>query len=1346
MLKRFTLLCLLSAGVFFMALAQPGPRDGSLKELPLFVDFELFDGINLPQVYPGWQEAKGYLQPQFAGGAWFSANILYGSRTATVNFDLIGLKDEWIISPQFMATETTKISFVAALSRFWDEPAQGNLNFNDSISILVSTNTTQFEFIHVVHSFKQANQPSWIPQRYEFDLSPFAGQLIHLAFYATNGQEANSIAAFHLDDIEIKNAVAADVTPLALLSPVKNTCFQEQTPVTVKIYNDGLEPVASVPVRVRVRGAVNTNLYGIYPGTLLPGESGTFTVGYLDTPPYGEYRFSVQTELADDTFPYNDVLSEVVLQFDQPLELPLPFMNFMGFFSNNLGQIYPGWYEARGKGRPLVAMNTDWQGASYDGARTANVFFAQLGTEDWMVGPKFTATENLVVELRAAAQYIQGGAMMGSDDKLAIMISPDCGENWEEVAVINRQSNLTPSLQPFTFSIPQFAGQDVILAFYATTGSVNDPQQYILHITDVSIKNLYALDAGITRVLAPGNSCGFTSNEELVVEIENFGTQTLSGFQVAFSLNGADPVVETVSQSVAYGQKLVYTFDATLDLTQQEENILSVWTLVSGDENPANDGIYDLALQLSSFDLATQGTYAMGFEPHEDFSDWLVEDGNNDGVTWSLNSDPVHAHSGSHSFSYFSNQTSTPSNDWLFSPCFYLQEGVTYFVSFHYKNRATNWPESLKLNIGQQQNSSAMTQLILDLGQISNSGYLKAQAEFTVTQSGEYYLGWHAYGPADQFGMHIDDITIYQIFENDLALVNVRAPRSKDPNCTLEEVEVMEVQVWNAGTEDFASISVDVYVDDLEPVSFTLTDGLVAGATAWFTLEGGFVLDPYQVYELRIVNTTAGDLNAANDEIHIEQFLHAQYAMGFEPDEDFSDWTVQSLAGVNQWQLVNDVNVAHTGTHSFGIRTDGVGGNTANDDWLFSECFVLEAGKCYEISFWYRSRFSTENLAVYMGTDNQPVAMTQNLISIPSFNSNAYLKATQQFTVEEDGIYYFGWHTMGGTSGRFFIYVDEIRVVEDLGAQPVADPVAEVLDLEVFFQANATNYSTLMWDFGDGNTSEEAQVYHVYESTGTYNVSLTLGSGCVESVYEFTLDLQCIMPADFAWVVDGNTVNFTATGDASAYFWNFGDGTTAYGAVITHTFSNLQPETFNVTMTAFYPCGAVDVDKAVDVEVTKFVLSLVTDGPEVVTVSGGGEYAAGQQVTVVATLESGVGAVFLGWFEDEELLSNELSYVFDMPARNLELIAKVAIQPFVEEFAALNIRMYPNPATEVVFLQSEEPITRMIITSLQGKIVYEQEQLPANARIAVGNLSAGLYLVHITKGTNTATGKLQIVR
>jgi len=55
---------------------------------------------------------------------------------------------------------------------------------------------------------------------------------------------------------------------------------------------------------------------------------------------------------------------------------------------------------------------------------------------------------------------------------------------------------------------------------------------------------------------------------------------------------------------------------------------------------------------------------------------------------------------------------------------------------------------------------------------------------------------------------------------------------------------------------------------------------------------------------------------------------------------------------------------------------------------------------------------------------------------------------------------------------------------------------AEVSDLTVNFTDVSGSTGPWSWNFGDGNTSDEQNPTHTYDSQGTYTVSLTTESGC----------------------------------------------------------------------------------------------------------------------------------------------------------------------------------------------------------------------------------------------------------
>ncbi|MFC1570857.1 PKD domain-containing protein [Candidatus Omnitrophota bacterium] len=107
------------------------------------------------------------------------------------------------------------------------------------------------------------------------------------------------------------------------------------------------------------------------------------------------------------------------------------------------------------------------------------------------------------------------------------------------------------------------------------------------------------------------------------------------------------------------------------------------------------------------------------------------------------------------------------------------------------------------------------------------------------------------------------------------------------------------------------------------------------------------------------------------------------------------------------------------------------------------------------------------------------------------------------------------------------------------------------------------------WNFGDGTTTEgSSRVSHVYTKGGTYNVSVTVDdgqdspcSGASDSIrVNVNTPPDAMMDVTKACCVDMEQ-KFSATsskdpdGDKLSYFWDFGDGQTAEGANVTHTYT-----------------------------------------------------------------------------------------------------------------------------------------------------------------------------------------------
>jgi PKD repeat protein len=128
------------------------------------------------------------------------------------------------------------------------------------------------------------------------------------------------------------------------------------------------------------------------------------------------------------------------------------------------------------------------------------------------------------------------------------------------------------------------------------------------------------------------------------------------------------------------------------------------------------------------------------------------------------------------------------------------------------------------------------------------------------------------------------------------------------------------------------------------------------------------------------------------------------------------------------------------------------------------------------------------------------------------------------------------------------------------------------------------------WDFGDGGRADGASVSHVFDLAGSFLVVLT----AVDSVGQFAtaqhrITLQAAPPPQQppSAAISGPTsartgVPLTFDGSASTagsaaistFAWNFGDGGTANGASVTHTFT--QAGTYHVVLTVTDANGQAD--------------------------------------------------------------------------------------------------------------------------------------------------------------------------
>jgi len=136
-----------------------------------------------------------------------------------------------------------------------------------------------------------------------------------------------------------------------------------------------------------------------------------------------------------------------------------------------------------------------------------------------------------------------------------------------------------------------------------------------------------------------------------------------------------------------------------------------------------------------------------------------------------------------------------------------------------------------------------------------------------------------------------------------------------------------------------------------------------------------------------------------------------------------------------------------------------------------------------------------------------------------------------------------------------------------------------------FTDTSSGGPSSWSWSFGDSATSSAQSPSHVYAGTGSFSVTLRVDNDGGFSTATQTVTLPALPVASFTWSQQAGTdVRFTDTssGQASAWTWDFGDGSAPSGLQNpTHTFPSTG--SFTVTLTAINLSGSASSGSSVSV-------------------------------------------------------------------------------------------------------------------------------------------------------------------
>ncbi|HOJ96968.1 MAG TPA: PKD domain-containing protein, partial [Methanospirillum sp.] len=174
-------------------------------------------------------------------------------------------------------------------------------------------------------------------------------------------------------------------------------------------------------------------------------------------------------------------------------------------------------------------------------------------------------------------------------------------------------------------------------------------------------------------------------------------------------------------------------------------------------------------------------------------------------------------------------------------------------------------------------------------------------------------------------------------------------------------------------------------------------------------------------------------------------------------------------------------------------------------------------------------------------------------------------------TYNQPGIYTVSLEACG-PGGKDSVVKNDLISVLGSGISPeliiTAEPAHGTAPLTVTFEkTNVPHAVSTLWDFGEGNTSNEENPVHTYVIPGVYNVSLTVqdsfGQTRTVTKNEFINVTQPIPPPVAKFISNSThgyvpcTIRFTdqSQGEITQWNWSFGDGNEAHSQDIIHIYN-----------------------------------------------------------------------------------------------------------------------------------------------------------------------------------------------
>jgi len=654
---------------------------------------------------------------------------------------------------------------------------------------------------------------------------------------------------------------------------------------------------------------------------------------------------------------------------------------------------------------------------------------------------------------------------------------------------------------------------------------------------DIAIQELIMNDAAVSTITSPLSSCGL-NQEQISATIINQGVDTISDLQIAYTINGGTPVVETYTTDILSGQSITYNFSQLANLSAVGNYTIKVYTILAGEGNTSNDTITSNVLNKM---VISTPNYIEGFEAND--GGWSAS-GTNSSWAWG---EPVAtainaAATGINAWvTNLSGKHNPNENSYLVSPCFdfsafnlpviefkiyyktmllagvtleYSKDGITW-VKVGAQNDPNNWYNNIN---GWNGNSAQWITVKHSLDSLVGESKAMLRINFGAALVGT--------GNEDE-GVGIDDIKVYDTQANDVGVTAILKPVS---GCNLAS-ETVSIQITNFGTAAQSNFIVAYSKDaGINWTNQPFINTLNYGETATFDFILPTDLSAITTYDFRAKTMLGGDQNNTNNEfsqmINHSTSLVVTIANPYIEDFDVNNGGWVAGGTNSSWALgepeATIIDTAATAPNAWVTNLTGTH-NTAENSYVESPCFDLSglANPVVELSVWYENTTIVSGASLQYTTDGITwTALPAGSVSSNWYNMNgqwsgsssAWLTARTlaPALLNQSGVRFrvaFTTSQFGPVTEGFAF--DKFSISDCTAPEPVAGFTFVKNGNEVTFTNTSTDATSYQWNFGETipATSTEQNPVHQFLIGGTYQVQLIVSNACYSDTITQTVDV-----------------------------------------------------------------------------------------------------------------------------------------------------------------------------------------------------------------------------------------------